>query len=144
MGRGGANPMSVDVKSTVGSTTDKCPQFLNARVNPTAQLAHAFTTSCNVSEPTSDWYLDSGTSVHMTSQTTALEKFEPYAGKGSMIVGNGETLYISCIGTSTLNDDVNLLDVLVMPYITKKLLSISKLNYDYPVNVVYSDKLFTI
>lgn len=78
----------------------------------------------------------------MTSQTSMLEKYEPYSGKGSIIFGNGEYLNIFQIGTSKLTDDVNLLDVLVMPH--KNLLSINKLTSDYPVDVFFFYTCFTI
>ncbi|CAH9082491.1 unnamed protein product [Cuscuta epithymum] len=63
---------------------DKCPQYLQAcgtvPSQPSAQLAEAFQASCNLSEPVSDWYVDTGASAHMTSHTSALDQFEPYSG----------------------------------------------------------------
>lgn len=51
---------------------DKCPQFLYARnAMLSAKLAHAFFSSCNVSDSTPNWYIDSGASAHMTNQATA-------------------------------------------------------------------------
>lgn len=124
---------------------DKCPQFFDARqAVSSAHLAQAFSSACNVSDSAPDWYLDSGATAHMTSQSTTLDSYEPYSGNGSVIVGNGNTLDISHIGSSKLSDDVKLLDVLVEPHITKNLLSISKLTSDSPVDVIFSDKLFTI
>lgn len=125
---------------------DMCPQFLQARAsqNPSAQLAQAFNASCNISQPTSDWFVDSGASAHMTSQTSGLDSFEPYTGNGRVIVGNGNSLSISHIGSRDFSNGVKLLDVLVVPHLTKNLVSISKLTHDYPVDVVYSDKSFEI
>lgn len=80
----------------------------------------------------------------MNSQTSTLENFESYSGKGLVISGNGDALRISHICTRKLTNDVNLLDVLVVPHITKNLLSISKLTNDYPVDVIFSYKCFTI
>lgn len=80
----------------------------------------------------------------MTAQTSTLVTFEPYIGNGSIIVGNRNAPPISHIGISRLSLDVNLLDVLVVLHITKNLLSISKLTSDYLVDVVFSDKSFTV
>ncbi|KAG6414359.1 hypothetical protein SASPL_127081 [Salvia splendens] len=109
---------------------DKCPQFLNAHnVIPSAHLAEAF---------------KAGASAHMTNQQSVLDSCAPYSGNGSIIVGNGNSLSISHIDSSKLTNDVQLLDVLVVPHITKNLLSISKLTSDYPVDVLFSDKSFVI
>lgn len=43
-----------------------------------------------------------------------------------------------------LAHDVKLLDVLVVPHITKNLISISKLTNDYLVDVIFSGKFFAI
>lgn len=80
----------------------------------------------------------------MTNQTAALDSFKSYTGNSSVIVGNGSALNISHIGTSKLSGDLSLLDVLVVPHNTKKLLSISKIIADYPVDIVFSDKFFVI
>lgn len=125
---------------------DKWPQFLNGRLSgyspppqSTANLAEAFQATCNVLDTNSgpDRYVDSGATAHMTSQTSALDSFEPYSSNGSVIIGNGNALSISHIGSSKHTFDVNLLDVLVIPHITKNLLSISKLMSDYNVDVVF-------
>ncbi|GFP94834.1 uncharacterized mitochondrial protein atmg00810 [Phtheirospermum japonicum] len=124
---------------------DKFSKYLNAlNSNSAAHLAQAFTSTCNVSDQTPDWYLDSGASAHMTNQHSALDTHESYSGNGSVIVGNGNVLNISHIGNAKISEDVKLLDVLVVPHITKNLLSISKLTADYPVDVIFSDKFFAI
>lgn len=62
---------------------DKCPRFLSARqAVSSANLAQAFTSFCNVSDSTPDWYVDSGASAHMTNQSTALDSYEPYSEPG--------------------------------------------------------------
>lgn len=63
--------------------------------------------------------LDSGASSYMTNQTSALDTFESYSGKGSIIDCNGDALNISHIGISKLSTDVDLVDVLVVPHIIK-------------------------
>lgn len=73
----------------------------------------------------------------MTSDPAALDSYNSYSGNGTVIVGNGASLPISHIGSSALSKNFKLLDVLVVPYITKNLLSISKLTSDYPVDVIF-------
>lgn len=76
---------------------DKCPQYLQLRSSgsSTAQLAQAFNASCNISELSSDWYVDSGASTHMAAQLSSLDSFSPYSGTGHVIVGNNHSLSIS-------------------------------------------------
>ncbi|CAH9078299.1 unnamed protein product [Cuscuta europaea] len=69
---------------------DQCPQFLQARstsLPSTTNLAQAFTSSCNVTNPASDWYVDTSASAHMTSQTSLLDQHEPYSDKGASSSG---------------------------------------------------------
>ncbi|KAG6397102.1 hypothetical protein SASPL_143266 [Salvia splendens] len=128
-----------------GALCRQVSPILNARnAIHSAHLAEAFKASCSVAPPASDWYLDSGASAHMTNQQSVLDSCAPYSGNGSAIVGNGNSLSISHIGSSKLTNDVQLLDVLVVPHITKNLLSISKLTTDYLVDVLFSDKSFVI
>lgn len=92
----------------------------------------------------SDWYVDTGASAHMTSSANTLDSFEPYTGTGRVIVGNGDALPISHFGSKFVNNNLPLLDVLVVPHITKNLLFISKLTLDLPVDVVFSNDSFVI
>ncbi|CAA0841807.1 Unknown protein [Striga hermonthica] len=124
---------------------DKCPQFLECRQSMSpANLAKAFSSSCAVSNPPPDWCLDSGASTHMTNQPATLDSLESYSGNSSVIVGNGSNLSISHIGSCRLPNGMRLNDVLVVPHLTKNLVSISKLTSDLPVDVVFSGNLFLI
>ena len=58
--------------------------------------------------------------------------------------GNGHQLPVSHIGNSKLNNNLTLRDVLVVPRLTKYLLSISKLTMDHPVDVLFSQPFFYI
>lgn len=123
---------------------DKCPQRYarSSDQSTTADLAQAFNASCNISAPTSDWYVDTGASAHMTSRSSTLDSFAPYSGNGKVIVGNGDALNITHIGTRSISPTVQLLNVLAVPHITKNILSISKLTSDFPVHVLFFDKYF--
>lgn len=61
-----------------------------------------------------------------------------------VIFGNGNSSSISHIGTSTISPRINLLDVFVVPKLTKNLMSINKLTNDNLVDVLYSNGVFRI
>ena len=65
-------------------------------------------------------------------------------GKDSVIIGNGASLPIIHIGTLSLVPNIHLLDVLVVPRLTKNLLSISKLTSDFPLSVTFTNNLLAI
>ncbi|PWA52521.1 hypothetical protein CTI12_AA441730 [Artemisia annua] len=98
-----------------------------------ANLAQAFNADCNISDSSPDWYVDSGATAHMAPSSAACDSSVPYHGKEKVLFGNGNVLPISRIGTLSVNRNLKLQDVLIVPNITKKLLSVSKLTNDYPV-----------
>lgn len=61
-----------------------------------------------------------------------------------MAFGNGNILNISRIGSTYLTKDINFADVLVVPTLTKNHLYVSKLTFDSPVDVLFSNKKFSI
>lgn len=132
-----------------GHFADRCPNRFDRTFfrnnGAAANLAQAFGANCNISsERTSDWFLDTGASAHITSDTSTLDSCVPYSGNDHVVVGNGASLSISHTGKCQLTNNLCLLDVLVVPHITKNLLSISKLTSDYPVDVLFSNKSFAI
>lgn len=48
----------------------------------------------------SHWYLDSGASHHVTSDFQYLHQSAPYDGSDQVLVGNGQGLSISFVGSS--------------------------------------------
>ncbi|KAJ9557137.1 hypothetical protein OSB04_011751 [Centaurea solstitialis] len=90
-------------------------------------------------------YVDSGATDHMTSSSSAnVSNPAPYMGTGNVSFGNGNVLPISHTGTTRVSSNITLRDVLVIPRLTKNLLSVSKLTTDYPVDVLLSQPFFTI
>jgi len=122
---------------TEDHTTDWCQNRYD-RVEPLAHIAETFSSS------TSDWYLDTGDSAHMTPDSTALTIFEQYIGKDKIIVGNGAYLPITHTGTSQPFPNLKLLDVLLVPHLTKILLFISKLTKDFTLLVTCTYSSFVI
>lgn len=120
--------------------------FTSATRGPTldANLAHAFTAKCNVHDNSSDWYVDFGASTHMTPSATNLTTSTPYNGNKYVAFGNGNILNISQIGKSSLTKDINLANVLLVPKLTKNILSISTITSDSPIDVLFSNHKFAI
>ena len=86
------------------------------------------------------WVTDSGATSHITNSTAQLQEAQPYSGEDSVIVGNGDFLPITHIGSAVLTSNqgnLPLRDVLVCPSITKSLLSVSKLTSDYPCAIEF-------
>ncbi|KAJ9542859.1 LOW QUALITY PROTEIN: hypothetical protein OSB04_029365 [Centaurea solstitialis] len=132
---------------TNGHYADRCEQRYN-RPPPTsknmAHLAEAFSAACSINGDQSDWFMDSGASAHMTSSSSNLDSAKPYFGYENVQVGNGNLIPISHIGATQVNSNIQLLDVLVVPQITKNLLSVRKLTFDFPVDILFSDEFFDI
>ena len=80
----------------------------------------------------------------MTSNASNLDSVSPYTGNESVFVGNRSPLSISHTGKYYFNHAMPLLDVLVVPHITKNLLSISKITRDLPVTVFFDADSFVI
>lgn len=80
----------------------------------------------------------------MTPQQSTLDAYKLYTGNGQVIVGKGNLLNISHFGYYGLSNYIKLLDILVVPHLTKNLLSISKLTSNFLVDIIFSNKSFKI
>ncbi|KAJ0912622.1 putative RNA-directed DNA polymerase [Helianthus annuus] len=87
---------------------------------------------------------DTGATAHMLRSTTGLDASHPDSGNTRVTFGNGKSLPVSRIGSTTINNAIPLKNVLVVPNITKDLLSISPLTNDSPVDVLFSNNFFHI
>ncbi|KAG6751187.1 hypothetical protein POTOM_045706 [Populus tomentosa] len=112
-------------------------------IKPDANLVEALT-HCTIHDEPADWYTDTGASAHMTADASQLDKVEPYTGKDKVVVGNGSSLPITYTGSCSPTPHLQLNDVLVVPSLTKNLLSVSKLTRDYPLSVSFTDNDFII
>ncbi|KAH9670341.1 putative LRR receptor-like serine/threonine-protein kinase [Citrus sinensis] len=93
------------------------------------------------------WYLDSGATHHLTNNMENLQISEEFKGTDQLIIGNGEGLSITHVGFAFLSQRASnslsahsrtaLKDILLVPSITKSLLSISKLTSDNPITVEF-------
>ncbi|KAK9176879.1 hypothetical protein WN944_028898 [Citrus x changshan-huyou] len=86
------------------------------------------------------WYLDSGATHHLTNNVANMNIREELRGSDQLIIGNSQGLPITHIGDAFLtfkssntkhhHPQIALKDILLVPSITKNLLSISKLTSD--------------
>ena len=80
----------------------------------------------------------------MTPDLSHLDQASNYMGKDRVVIGNGVSLPITHTGTISPTPSLELLDVLVVPRLTKNLLSISKLTFDFPLVVTFTNNFFSI
>ncbi|KAH9664249.1 Integrase catalytic domain-containing protein [Citrus sinensis] len=93
-----------------------------------------------------NWYLDSGATHHLTNDMNNVNGAEPFAGNSKLIVGNGVGLCITHIGSVVLRmldalnySDLKLNNILLVPKITKNLISISQLTKDNNIVVEFTN-----
>ena len=127
----GRRPPRCQICRLEGHYADRCKQRYDQH-EPTSYLAE------------SDWLLDTGALAHMTPDNSTLEQSTAYTGKECVIVGNGASLPITHTSNISQSPDLKLLDVLVVPHLTKNLLSISKLTNDFPLSVTFANNFFTV
>ena len=127
----GRRPPRCQICRLEGHYADRCKQRYDQH-EPTSYLAE------------SDWLLDTGALAHMTPDNSTLEQSTAYTGKECVIVGNGASLPITHTSNISHSPDLKLLDVLVVPHLTKNLLSISKLTNDFPLSVTFANNFFTV
>lgn len=97
------------------------------------------------SAPNPPWYFDSGATNLITFNPNSLDAKEDYTGHEKVAIGNGETLNITHIGNTLLNTfipkkQISLRNILLVPKITKNLISISKLIDDNDVVIEFNGK----
>ena len=88
-----------------------------------------FSQANNGFNPNSTWFVDSGASHHITSDLQTLSVHFEYGGNDDIIIGNGNSIPISHIGSTTLaasESIFQLRNVLCAPYIKHILLSVSQ------------------
>ena len=88
----------------------------------------------------SDWILDSGASHHITNELDNMHFSQPYTGSDQLLVGDGSGHTISNIGKiilKTPSQSFHLSNVLHVPKITQKLLSVSSLCHTNPISIEF-------
>jgi hypothetical protein len=96
---------------------------------------------------TSDWYLDTGASSHMSSGSGNLTSIRPSHSRSQIVVGNGAFLPITHTGTGSLittTSPLKLRNVLLSPSLVKNLLSVRQLTRDNHVSVEFDASGFSV
>ncbi|KAH9684823.1 retrovirus-related pol polyprotein from transposon RE2 [Citrus sinensis] len=93
------------------------------------------------------WYLDSGATHHITNNMANKHIRDQFTGADQLIIGNGQGLPITHVGDASFlfkssnsthkHSPIALKDILLVPSITKNLLSISKLTTDNNLSVEF-------
>ncbi|KAJ9538664.1 hypothetical protein OSB04_031397 [Centaurea solstitialis] len=126
---------------TNGHYASVCPKlasFASQASSKDDALASAFLSQCHVSSFGPDWFVNSGATDHMTASSETISNASSVPGTASVMFGSGHYLPVSHKGHASLSPNLLLKDVLVVPRITKNLLSISKLTKDNHVDVLFS------
>uniref|UniRef100_M4DMN8 Integrase catalytic domain-containing protein n=1 Tax=Brassica campestris TaxID=3711 RepID=M4DMN8_BRACM len=128
-----------------GHSAFKCYKRFDPHFQQTEapQAMAAIRTSEDVDYEANEWYPDTAATHHITSSAQNLQNAQPYSGSDAVIVGNGDFLPITHVGSIAilgLSGTLPLKDVLVCPQITKSLLSVSKLTDDYACEFTFDSK----
>jgi hypothetical protein len=146
-GRGGPKP-TCQVCNKYGHDALHCRQHFNHTYQPEENRDHTGNAATNPAYSVdTNWYLDSGTSDHLTSDLDHLSVHDRYSGKDTVQVVNGSGLSISHIGHSILsgsNRPLYLRHILHVPGISKHLLSIQRLAHDNKAFVEIHPSFFCI
>lgn len=95
------------------------------------------------SSSSSPWLLDSGASHHVTTDLNSLSLHAPYDGTEELVVGDGMGLKITHFGSCSFSS-LTLNNVLVVPSMSRNIISISQLCQDNNVSIEFSSNSFYV
>lgn len=116
-------------------------------MGPLHTALQAASTSAPSAGSTSDWYLDSGATAHMTANPGTLHSLSPNSSPNQIVVGNGGRLPITHTGHGSLittNSPLVLRNVLLSPSLITNLLSVRQLTRENPVSVEFDEFGFSV
>lgn len=88
----------------------------------------------------SDWFLDTGATAHMASNSGILSSSPTPTVHCQIVDGNGQFLPAHCTGTATIptsSSSLQLRNVLIAPQLVKNLISVRALTHDNSVSVEF-------
>jgi hypothetical protein len=98
-------------------------------------------------QPSSEWYVDSGASSHMSGTSRPFQSITPSPHSSSITVGNGARLPVTHTASSVIPTRYNSLllrNVLLSPDLVENLISVRKLTRDNLVSVEFDPFGFSI
>ncbi|KAH7532987.1 hypothetical protein FEM48_Zijuj04G0081700 [Ziziphus jujuba var. spinosa] len=89
------------------------------------------------------WYVDSGTTYHITSELENPSNLTDYKGHGKVIVGNGQGMKITHIGeklipSNIVHNTLSLRKFFVVAQTKRNLISVAKLTSDNDVTITFN------
>ncbi|RVW25418.1 Retrovirus-related Pol polyprotein from transposon RE1 [Vitis vinifera] len=111
-----------------GHSAKRCWNFLKLKKKQSDNLAEAFS-ACSIQDfNDSEWFLDSGATSHMTSDTEGVDQPAVYSGNERVMVGNGQSLAISHIGSisSLVSSSPLLLSNVLVDRVTRVVLGVGR------------------
>ncbi|CAL9218493.1 unnamed protein product [Arabidopsis halleri] len=131
------------------------PQAPSSASAPPQQQAHlvefnpfqAYTTESVATPAGADWFMDSGASSHLATNAGILQSTLKHNTSDSVIVGNGSSIPVQAIGSSSIRSQTKPLllnNVLVTPDIVKNLISVRKFTTDNWCSVDFDPFGFTV
>jgi hypothetical protein len=132
-----AGPLSVAGSSSYGFPTPTSSWTWDPQA-----LASNFNTMTLTPPPGENWYMDSGASSHMVSNSDRLTQVNPSTSftPSNIIVGNGSTLPVTTVGSTSFhlpNSSLHLHNVLISPHIIKDLISVRRFTIDNHCSVEF-------
>ncbi|PKU87110.1 Retrovirus-related Pol polyprotein from transposon TNT 1-94 [Dendrobium catenatum] len=92
-------------------------------------------------QSSSDWFLDSGASSHLTSDPNQIQNAQPYNGSSKVVLGNGTQLPIQNTGNGILptpTGNLQLSKLNLVPNLSFNLLSVHRLTSDNNCLITFS------
>ncbi|PKU70166.1 Retrovirus-related Pol polyprotein from transposon TNT 1-94 [Dendrobium catenatum] len=129
-----------------GHSAQTCWHRLNPQYTPSSRTTNsALLAGADSVEPS--WFLDSGASSHITNSLENMTISTPYQGSDTMTIGDGSSVNVSHTGAGILptpSRKLNLSHILLSPSIQYNLLSISQLNRDNDISIVFDPNGFSL
>lgn len=116
--------------------------------NNQALLAALMTANVPSTGPqTAEWYMDTGASSHLASNSGKFSSSHPVFSSSPILVGNGTTMPVTHHASSiipTTSSPLKLNNILISPPLVKNLISVRKLTQDNNVSVEFDPFGFSI
>ncbi|KAI0489126.1 hypothetical protein KFK09_028968 [Dendrobium nobile] len=130
-----------------GHGASSCWHRLNPQYVPQSSAANNTALAAGNSRVSSDWFLDSGASAHLTNSLENLSVSNPYHGQDAITIGDGSSVNIANSGSGlvpTPNRKLNLSKILHTPNLHYNLLSISQLTKDNNISISFDSNGFSL